>query len=373
MAASLGIGAVGASGTASAAPTPQAAAARDRHASEGRGARQSGFTPVRQLGTRAATGTPVAMTAPARGVVFVLVEGPGRRAEVHRITTSAKKGRHGSTTSVTRYKLGAELGDPGRATIDGTSASDVWASASGRLWRFDGRRFTQVALPKGESAVTVADAPGRGVYVGTESKATGGQVWRGSVGRRGTSWTSEGHASREGFEERGLPVLALRVVDGRVFALWAQQYSANLGRAVYELDSGSWAQRYLANTLHPGGGTTSYTWLTPKAGHHVVLGRDENPSGRPPVFTTSEWDGTGLRQCLRGPVSDQFSEVGALLADGRLVTSDFRIRADACNRPRPASGDPGDETLAMAAERGGNTAWALTRHGERLTLQRFAG
>ena len=380
LAATLGVGtaggadaapAVNATGTAAAAATTAATQARVVARGADRARPKPGFVPVRQLGTISGNGTPVAMTAPARGVVFVLSEGARGRAEVQRITTSTRRGA--TSTSVTRYRLDTRLGDPGRATIDGTSASDVWVTANGGLWRFDGRGFAKVALPRGESAVTVADAPGNAVYVGTESTSDGGEVYRGTVGRRGTSWKSTGHASREGFEDFGLPILGLRVVDGRVFGMWTQQYSANLARVVYELDSGKWVSRYTANTLHPSGGTTAYTWLAPKADEQVLLGRYETPRDDAPVLVTSMWSNGELSECLRGTPQEWVSEKGALLADGRLVNDGFTISVDACNRPRPIAGDRGDRTLAMTAERGANTAWAVTKHGDRVQLQRLAG
>lgn len=362
LAASMGVGALGSAAEAASAP---ALATR-------RAAPASAFTAVRSLGTISATGTPVAMTAPGGGVVYVLSEGKDRKAEVLRVTTRTNRGK--TTTSATHYRLGTELGDPGKATIDGTSTNDVWVTANGGLWRFTGRGFSRVALPRGESAVTVADAPGSGVYVGTASTKDGGEVFRGTVGRRGVSWKSVGYAAREGFENWGLPVLALRVTDGKVFGIWEQAYSANIGRAVYELDSNTWTMRYMANTLHPSGGVTAYTWLTPKASEHVVLGRADSPRGEEfSALTTTLWKGGEAQQCLRGTPQEFVSEKGTLLADGRLVTDGFRVSLDACNRPRPVGGDAGDGSLAMTTERGTNTAWAITKKGDSVTLQRFTG
>lgn len=388
LAATLG---VGTTGIAEAAPSSGAAtvatattamtgtqasvAARGERGGE-RGAERHrgkpGFTPVRQLGTISGNGKPVAMTAPAKGVVFVLSADADKKAEVQRITTTTRRGS--TSTSVVRYRLGTPLGDPGRATIDGTAANDVWVTANGGLWRFDGRRFTKLSLPHGESAVTVADEPGSGVYVGTESASDGGEVWRGTVGRRGdTSWKSTGHASREGFPDYGLPILGLRVVDDRVFGMWAQQYSANLARVVYELDSGSWVSKYTANTWHPSGGTTEYTWLAPKAGEQVLLERYETHPGAAPVLLTKAWSSGELNGCLRGKPEEWVSQKGVVLADGRLITDGFFVSLGACNRPRRIAGDPGNKTLTMTAERGSNAAWAVTQHGDRVQLQRFTG
>ncbi len=358
--ASLGVGALGLGDAGAEAAAPARGGERSRSATE--------FVSVHHIGPISREGTPLAMTAPARGTVFVLMKNRRGQAEVHRITTPA---RGNAKPSVHRYALHTPLAEATNVTIDGTAANDVWVTANGAAWHFGGRGFTRVALPSGASAVTVADAPGPKAYLGTRS-AKGGAVWLYTSGAKGASWTSLGHASRENFPDWGLPILDLRFVDGRLFGMWAQQYSALLNRAVYEHGSGTWTQRYLASSQHPSGGVSQYTWLTPKAGSHVLLGLNQRPSSLP-WLTTSTWSGGAVESCSPGTPSASASEKAAVLNDGRLITAGLRIRSSACGTERPLRSAPLDETLAITAERGSNTAWALTRKGNVISLQRFVG
>ncbi len=320
------------------------------------------FVRVADLGTQVASSNAVAMTAPAKNVVFIASAGPDGNAVVTRITR-----RGDGTIGRTSYQLSSPAGSSyyERLVIDGTSASDVWLTAGGQLWRFDGRRFLQVKLPQGvSSAATVTDVPGRSVYAGV-STATGGAVLHGQVRGGQVRWQSLGGAERSaGYT---YSVEAVRVASGRVFAMFSVQQSALLSRQAYEYGQGTWTRRFQASQQHSSSGTTRYAWLAPKAGNQLVLGNYQDYNQRSSPYCLS-WTGGKEARCTTG--SD--SGVAAALADGRIVTGGFAIRDRAGTETRLA-GETGSATRALAAERGSNTAWALNVIGDRAILQRFAG
>lgn len=121
--------------------------------------------------------------------------------------------------------------------------------------------------------------------------------------------------------------------------------------------------------------------MLPERDGFTLLGDSE--SGRGPSGLCDRWSPrTGEADC-----TTRFVVAAAdRLRDGRIVVGErdhrrsgtptapggFGIRSRS-GAERVLSGDPGDTTIALAAEKGTNTAWAVTRTGDVTSLQRFAG
>jgi len=328
----------------------------------------AGFRPVHR-----AVAEVVAMTSPARGQVWFV-----ERAGNGRVVLERKVGNRWSTT-----RLPIRLESDARVKIHGSAANDVWLTAAGQLWHFDGRRWSRTGLPGGARATTVHDVPGSDVYVGL----SGGRDTTGIFRMRRGRWTSLGRPADLDIDAKIGPTYRptdLTQAEGRWFATWNPiAHNATYSEVSFVLERRGWVQPF--QTLFKGAGEYNElgAWLVPSRDVQLALGRSARSLGSTRGGTCKVWiKGSGEQQCTtRWAVG-----AAALLANGNIVVGGddyaptgkptvqgtFGIRTKA-GAEKLVAGDPGDKTLAMAVEPGTSMVWAATKKGGTTTIQSWKG
>ena len=330
----------------------------------------AGFRPVRR-----AAADVVAMTSPAKGQVW-LVE----RARDGRVVLERGVGGRWST-----MRLPIRLESGSRVKIHGSAANDVWLTAAGQLWRFDGRRWARAGLPAGTTATTVYDVPGSEVYVGLAGDLQTQGVYRLNRGR----WTSLGRPADYDVDTPYGPTYTptdLTRTGGRWFATWkARPHSAAEFTESFALENGSWTHLYQSFFIGGGQYNTLGAWLVPTRDTQIVFTTwHMSSSAAMPAagYCTSWTKAAGERPCsTRWAVG-----AAAVLPNGDVVVGGndyqryekpvvqgtFGIRTTR-GVEKLVAGDPGEKTLAMAVEPGTSTVWAATKKGGTTTIQAWKG
>lgn len=271
--------------------------------------------------------------------------------------------------------------------VHGTAKKDVWLVSSGQLWRYQGS-WRKVALPASRQATAVFDVKGKDVYVGTKRAATGdagpdviAELYR----FNGRSWTRLGGPELpDQWRTSGVKTITrIMVTGGRVSAevTWRPPAAVEIWQ-VFSVSGAQWTE--IARTGQRSGNSLVRLpgWISYASGTQLFVGYGEGGSG--PV--TSE--------CLRvvAGTTESCSSASAATAavlprggpavlggrdwqrveDGAFVDVPGRFlarRADGTERT--LAGDPGDRTIALAADPTGATVWALTIEGERYAIQRY--
>ncbi len=278
--------------------------------------------------------------------------------------------------------------DWGEILLTGTSRDDVWLAVGASLRRYDGRRWTTVALPARDFGArpfrtTSVVSPRRGVlYVALSSAEwfVASRVFRYAQGR----WTELGDPSLErGYHQ----VVQMKVVDGALLAraqnLTSEDFESYVGGKVTVLYS-NW---FLADTpFHISG------WYPRSYSNHLLLGQG-GFEGTAPMC--QRWIGAEpLVDCattrvisasaqlrngtivLAGTDRYRFVDPRTGTTQGEWVEGGFGLRFPD-GREIPLAGGPGESTEFFVAEAHRNAAWAVTTTytgtGYKYYLQRYDG
>lgn len=276
--------------------------------------------------------------------------------------------------------------------LTGSAWNDVWLATGSELWRFDGRTWRKVALPPAAdggrvSPVKITDVRGQGVYVGTHDDG----VFR----RVGQRWVALGKPRPQGEPrfpgqrlDRYWPV-GMGVHRGQLYVSfeWFQQRAVH---QLYRYDRSGWTQ--LGDSMGSRGSSASeiprawMLWDDGRGRAQFLTAGTVRAQPGPIGGLCAAWrSGAAPAPCT----TTQAVGGGAVRGDGRIVLAgtDFRdpsrenapwvqgrfVLRDDSGVEKTVSGDPGDETIAVATEPGTRTSWALTRTGSQFTLQRWAG
>lgn len=329
----------------------------------------AGFVPVRTL-----AGGVSAAVSPAKGELWLLRHDDQGAALDH------LKG----TTWTTERVPGADTGRPSMAA---TARDDVWLSLGGTLRRYDGRRWSEVALPKGRdgsarSAGPVASGRRGTAYVVLTGGDFGGQthLFRFGQGR----WTDLGAPPTGTTYYTLIQVVAA----GDTVSVVSQGMRAI---EVYDHVDGVWSGP--TGLIHNGGGSYGHLGaLLVTAGQRRLAVGGQGFTGLEPMCR--EWiSTTAQKACTTTVVAGAADRLknGSIVIGGedyrtpsapprpghpRSVEGTFALRG-ADGTERALSGDPGEETVLLVAERNQNAAWAVTRDssaaGPVYTLQRYDG
>ena len=363
---------------------------------------QEGFIPVRAFGGIVATDTPLAIEATDRGTLWLAAR--GRNGKLVMLRTNGAR-----ALTVQRQELDVQVSDNDGVTLDG-SGDEAWMTVAGQLWHLHSGTWRRIADDRVyisvPTAQAVADAPGAGAYVAMRQfdERTGGYrswiIWTdGAQSRalpplpgtdRGPIKEPLDPSDRLTGPTRPLPVttpeaVALRVARGTVFAELRKSGAVTTSE-VYAHRRGDWHRLYEKDYSAEDGTAKVTAWLVPAADRHLLLGEVYSGSDRSKAHRI---DGLSRTWTARlGERSDSTTGlVGAagVLANGKTVIGNNAYRGEvtshasgfvlrtAAGKETPLSGDAGRETMAMTVEPGTNTAWALTRNGTTVQLQRYAG
>lgn len=350
----------------------------------------AGFVSVATFGGIVATSMPVALDAVRADELWIAMRDPDGRLSMHRA-----KGPGARVDRTQRLTVNAEPGDP--IVVDG-SGGEAWLSASGSLWHLDSGRWrhvsTVVAAGSAPTVTTVADAPGPGAYVGLsrfdESQGrsrswvawTDGNTWRALPGGPGQI---EGKEPIIGGRDLTPRVNRIRVAGGQVFAEWRTD-SVTRRDEVFAYAGGKWQSIYSAGFVFPYGAMHVTAWLVPNARRHLLLGEVFSGSHRETAHHIEGFAHTWApRSGMQRGTTTGLVGAAAVLANGKTVIGNNAYKGEVTSLPSgfvlrstagketPLGGDAGSETLAMTSVPGSNTAWALTRNGETIQLQRYKG
>lgn len=347
-----------------------------------------GFVSVASFGGIAATPMPVALDAVRADELWIAMRDTDGRLAMHRA-----KGAGARVDRTQRLSVNAAPGDP--VVVDG-SGGEAWLSASGSLWRLASGTWRQVstgvAAGSAPTVTTVADAPGRGAYVGLsqfdERTArnrswvawTDGRTWRALPGGPGQVDGKDPITSGRDLTPQ---VNRIRVAGGQVFAEWRTD-SVSVTDEVFAYAGGKWRSIYPGGFVFPYGAMHVKAWLVPTAQRHLQLGEVYSGSHREDAhhiegFAQTWTPRTGIQ---RGETTGLVG-AAAVLANGSTIIGNNAYKGEVTSLPSgfvlrsvsgketPVRGDAGSETLAMTSAAGTNTAWALTRNGETIQLQRY--
>lgn len=272
-------------------------------------------------------------------------------------------------------------------TIHGSAKNDVWLVSSGELWRYNGA-WRKVALPDERKATAVFDVVGKNVYVGTYRAATGdyGPDRIAELLRYdGRTWTNLGgpELPDEWRNSGSKEIRRIMVTNGTVRAETLYQPPSPMTRhEVYQISGTTWTVVAITGGSNRDARSRLAGWLSYGNGTQVFLGYDK-PSSQPLSPSCKQVTGSVSSDCttmtavgaavllrggpaVLGGMDWQRQENGTLVD----VPGQFLLRY-ANGTERVLGGDPGDTTLAMAADPTGATVWAITKEGDRYSIQRY--
>lgn len=318
----------------------------------------------------------VAMHSPARGQVWFL-----ERDASGRIILQRNDDGRWSTT-----RLPVTHTDYQKPDLHGSAANDVWVTAGGQLWRFDGRRWSRVGLPAGARATTVHDVPGPSVYVGLSGDLRTTGIYRLERGR----WTSLGRPADSGTDTPYGPSYTptdLTRTDGRWFATWlARPKSAAQWEMAAAYENGTWKPLYQTYMYGSGTYVRLGAWLVPTRDDQLVFTTWRYSSDDPSAASGSCTRWTKAHGTTQPCRTTWAVGAAAVLPNGNIVLGGddvrragqapvegtFGIRTKA-GVEKYVGGDPGDATLAMTVEPRTTRVWAATKKGDVTTIQRWDG
>lgn len=294
-----------------------------------------------------------------------------------------------SGTSWSVYRTSATVPEGGAVTVDGGARTEVWVAAGRSLLRFDGRRWRDVSTP-GTTYLGLTDNPAGTAYVAWRSDADGqrGQLRVGTAARNGA--LRELSTSRLDAEyDQVAQVTHMDVSGGTLYVALRAQWSKWNVQKVFSLVDGVWAERgALASGGYSGGGRVNA--LIPTGEGFLALGEDAATSPRDVVRQglcvtwkpkAGDVYGTSVR-CFTGGIvgaaaerrdarvviggNDEIEWRGGVRTTVKQGTFRLRERSGA---ERVIPGDPGEGTLAVAAQARTHAMWAITTTGAVNTLQ----
>ncbi len=272
--------------------------------------------------------------------------------------------------------------------LTGTSRDDVWLAAGLSLRRYDGRRWTTVALPNFDSGgqpvyMNTVESPRRGVlYAALSSNGWNGssRVFRYAKGR----WTDLG-APDDAIE---VVVTQMKVVDGVLLTRTISRFNSQ-GFVSYV--DGTWTGLY-SNWFDDGVVMNIGGWYPRSDNNHLLLGGGGSWKNDP---MCKQWIGA---QSLIDCTSTRVTSASAQLKNGTIVLVEddhFRFKdpwehfsqrppsghvegrgfslRHPDGRETPLAGDSGNTTPLIVAEAHRNAAWAVTAMDTGIYLQRYEG
>ena len=351
---------------------------RSRHKSKANkrpGARQ--FDVVDDLSGIPAGVAPLLVHSPARNVLWLAARGSDGK-----LLMLERKGKHWRTHQLDASTSGL--------VIDGIGAKNVWLTAGGTLWRFDGRRWSNAGLPS-VSYVNITSARQGGIYyVAEQNRETAEwRSWLGWTDGRGTH-RFYGTGPDNGVE--GNYLSAVRQDGDRVFGVWTPLLWGS-GRGVFELVGDTWHHRYNYEEFfgrgNSDGDATTHTWAVLAGSTHLMLGTRYKVLA-PYIWGTvprcETWT-TGETAPCDNPT---LTGTGDTRTDGRLVYGTPPADAadqngvhtpvagrfwmiDSSAKWSQIPGDPGSYLYSITVEPHSDVAWALTTVNNKRVLQTYRG